>query len=246
VRGQSKIIRSDRGTNFVGTKNVDESLQAAVKQESERQNLKWLLNPPKSAHFGGAWERRIQSVKKILDNVLGLLGTRTLLRDDFYTYLSECASILNHTPLWEISSDPNDPLPLTPAMLLNLRDSVPCEEQSFEEKDLLAYGSKRWRRVQFLSQQFWQRWRSDYLQTLQRRTKWKTPSRCFQPGDIVLLRDSSKKRYQWPVARIASVKTSADGLVRSVDLVTSSNSAGVTRRLSRPVSELVLLNPAAV
>lgn len=243
VRGTSKVIRSDRGTNLVGTKNIDESLQAAIQRESKDFNVTWILNPPKASHFGGIWERRIQSIKKILDNCLGLLGSRILLRDDFYTFLQECTCILNNTPLWEISADPNDPLPLTPSMLLNLRDDIPVDDQSYGEEDLGAYGSKRWKRVQYLSHQFWTRWRCDYLQTLQRRSKWTTPTRSLKPGDVVLMKDVAKKRYEWPIARISSVNTSSDGLVRSVDLVTSSKSPGITRKLTRPITELCLLVP---
>ena len=241
LRGHSKIIRSDRGTNLIGTKNVDESLQSAIREESEHQNVEWILNPPKASHFGGIWERRIQSIKRILDHCLLLLGKRVLSRDDFHTYLQECASVLNSTPLWDISADPNDPRPLTPSMLLQLRDDSPVEKETYDEKDIMSYGSKRWRRVQFLSQQFWNRWKNDYLQNLQRRTKWVDTRRSLAVGDVVLLKDASKKRYEWPIARVVAVKLSADGLVRTVDLVTCSRSPGSIRRLTRPVSELCLL-----
>ena len=30
--------------------------------------------------------------------------------------------MVNNTPLWAVSSDPDDPLPLSPAMLLTLRE----------------------------------------------------------------------------------------------------------------------------
>ena len=34
---------------------------------------------------------------------------RTLNRDELSTYLQEAARIVNHTPMWEVSSQPTDP-----------------------------------------------------------------------------------------------------------------------------------------
>ena len=150
---------------------------------------------------------------------------------------------MNNTPLWEYSSSPDDPKPLTPAMLLNLRGNSSSVVEPTTEADLLAYGSKRWKRVQYLSDQFWTRWRTDYLQSLQHRRKWMTPERSLHVGDIVLLKESNLKRYQWPIARISSVKKSHDGLVRSVSVVTPARNSSTLRELSRPVTELSLLVP---
>ena len=80
-------------------------------------------------------------------------------------------------------------------MLLNLRTDQPTSSADFQPQDLLAYGKKRWRRIQYLADQFWSRWRTDYLQTLQKRRKWFHPSRNLQIGDVVLLKDASVKRY---------------------------------------------------
>ena len=171
------------------------------------------------------------------------MGSRVLTRDHINTFFQECACILNNTPLWEYSSDPNDPRPLTPAMLLTLRSDAPSSDNVYTERDLLAYGSKRWKRIQYLSDQFWSRWRVDYLQSLQRRSKWHNEKRSLRVGDIVLLKDSSK-RYQWPIAKVLSVKKSRDGLVRSADVVTSRSSTG-TKLFCRPISCLLYTSDAA-
>lgn len=241
LRGPCSILRSDQGTNFVGTRNQD--LMDAIKQESSSNSCEWKLNPPKASHFGGVWERPIQSIKNILNNCIHLLGSRLLSRDEFYTYLQECACILNNSPLWEFSADPNDPVPLSPAMLLNLRSNDVVIE-NFSPQDTLAYGSKRWRRVQYLSDQFWHRWKTEYIQLLQRRPKWSKVSPNFATGDIVLLKDKQLKRHQWPIAKITSVKTNSDGLVRSVELVTPSRGSSALRHLHRPVTEISLLVPS--
>ena len=118
----------------------------------------------------------------------------------------------------------------------------PPAVEAFSEKDFLSYGAKRWRRVQALADAFWHRWRLDYLQTLQSRCKWLKPTRSFKPGDVVLMRDSSSKRHNCPIGKISSVKSSPDGLVRSVTLVVASGNSAA-RSLSRPITELALLIP---
>lgn len=241
IRGPVKLLRSDQGTNFTGTRNQD--LKSALLSESQYHGFQWILNPPKASHHGGVWERPIQSIKKILSNCLHLLGSRLLSRDELYTYLQECVCILNNSPLWEHSSDPNDPRPLTPSMLLNLRGNDSLNDE-FHSMDVLSYGSKRWRRVQYLSDQFWSRWKVDYLQTLQRRQKWTKPHRSFRTGDVVLLKDSQSKRYQWPIAKVSAVKCSADGLVRSVEVLTACRGSSGLRKLCRPINELSLLVPS--
>ena len=49
-----------------------------------------------------------------------MLICRTLVNDDSVTLLQEACAIVNNTPLCEVSEDPNDPIPLTPAALLTL------------------------------------------------------------------------------------------------------------------------------
>ena len=83
----------------------------------------WELNPPKASHFGGIWERKIGSIRRILDASLLELGSRKLSRDELYTLFQEAACIINNTPLYEISNCPNDPFPITPSMLLTLKDN---------------------------------------------------------------------------------------------------------------------------
>ena len=189
-----------------------------LEQELKDNDCEWEFNPPRASHFGAIWVSQIKTVKSILNASLHQLGYHTLTGDDFYTFLQECACIMNNTPLWEHSSYSNDPRPLTPKMLLTQKEDPPTSE-SYTHKDLLAYGCKRWRRIQYVSDQLWSRWRTNYLQTLQVRRKWLKEKRSLQPGDIVLLKDDKPKRYQWPLARVISTKKSQDGLVRSANIV---------------------------
>ena len=56
----------------------------------------------------------------------------------------------------------------------------------------------RWQTYQQQLQQFWQRWSSDYLQSLQQRKRWQKTSPNLQIGDLVLLREDNMTPLQWP------------------------------------------------
>ena len=251
VRGTCKRFRSDQGRNFIGGAEPDSVDEGDVdldelKASMNIRGIEWIFNPPNAPHFGGVWERKIQSLKKVLNGTLLLLGPRELTLDEFQTFVVEASSIVNSTPLWEVSDDPNDPFPLTPSMLLTLRETPhPPLPDSFSKDDLLAYGKRRWRRVQYLSDQFWIRWRKSYLQLLQSRSKWTKERGNLKVGDIVLLHDKTEQRNKWPLGRIVSVKMSQDDLVRSVDVkVFKHNAKGKLKAYTynRPINEVVLLS----
>ena len=222
LRGTCKIIRCDIGSNFIGAKNqmqYENFHPDEIKEDLFNKGIQWLFNPPQASHCGGVFERKVASVKKVLEGSLLLLGPRSLSRDELATMLQEAASIVNNTPLWELSSSPDDPSPLTPAALLTLKESPhPVSSEVFTEKDLYSYGKSRWRRVQYISDQFWVRWRRDYLQTLQHRNKWLFKKQSIASGDVVLIRNKSEKRNKWPMARVVDVIKSKDNLIRSVYL----------------------------
>ena len=128
-RGQIKELRSDNGTNFIG---AERELRRAVEGWNlEKINdvlslkgIKWTFNPPTGSHHGGAWERLIRSIRKILNSTL-----RTQSRDEegLNTVLCEVESILNSRPLTKESTDPKDLEALTPnhLLLLKVKPSLP-------------------------------------------------------------------------------------------------------------------------
>ena len=59
-------------------------------------NTTWKFNLPYGPHFGGVWERLIQSAKRTL---LLILGSRRLSFDTYLTIMVEIESILNSKPL---------------------------------------------------------------------------------------------------------------------------------------------------
>ena len=99
----------------------------------------------------------------------------------------------------------------------------------------------------YLANEFWSRWKTEYLASLQSRQKWTKTSRNFMVGDIVLVKDSGifTNRNGWPLACVEEAFPSDDGLVRTVKLRVANKQADKTRMLLRPISKLVLLVDAS-
>ena len=248
VRGVPKTIRSDNGSNFLGA--IGEMKGVSTKDITHRflqQGIEWVLNPPSASHMGGAWERKIGSVRRVMEASLVLVGKRTLSYDELATILTAAADVVNSTPLWAVSADPNDPLPLAPNDLLRPRDgfaSPPPEEYS--EADLTRYGKLRYRKSQYLIDHFWCRWREEYVHSLTIRRKWTQPKRSLEVGDVVLLNDKGARRNEWPMGVVTQVKRSQDGLVRSATVkLAKKNSPHASSHVTRPIHKMVLFVPAS-
>ena len=130
--------------------------------------------------------------------------------------------------------------PVSPYSLLTLRDEPVSSPMNYTDRDLLSYGKARWRRVQYLADQFWCRWKNDYVSTLQERSKWKNKTRNLKQDDIVLIKQSSH-RNSWPLGRVIKCNLSKDGLVRSAVLALRPLHKGVPRTMERSIHDLVLL-----
>ena len=241
IRGECSLIRSDRGSNFIGALSQCPDFEKARSELSSR-GCSWILNTVGASHFGGIYERKIGSIRRILEASIMSYPKSTLDRDELTTLLMETAAIVNATPLYEPSEDPNDPYPITPAMLLTQKYHAhsPPKETAFDKRDLLSYGPRRWRRIQFLANVFWDKWRNCYLQELTSRKKWKTSKSNLCAGDIVLLRSKNAPRNDWQMGVVKTPIVAADGLVRRV-LVDVNAPGGKLRTTKKAVHDLVIL-----
>ena len=234
-RGQIRKIRSDMGTNMTG---ADRELREALKQVSGSdlqraalsQGIDWRFNPPTASHFSGGVERQIRTFRKIWRS----MPLQQRVDDEsLQTLFCEIESIMNDRPLTYVSTSAGEVEPLTPGHLLFLRGSAGPVPGVFSEADSLS--RRRWRHVQYLAQQFWARWRREYLLSLQSRQKWTRESRNLEPGDVVLLVDEHVQRGKWQLGRIQEVFPSRDGKVRKA-LVRTGASLYV-----RPIHKMVLI-----
>ena len=157
-------IRSDNGTNFVGT---DSELRKALEEMNQEQIrdyllqngtdwITWYKNPPGASHMGGVWERQIQSARNILAALLKTHG-QSLNDEGSRTLVAETEAIINSRPLTvESLSDVNSEIPLSPSNLLTMKSDVIMPPPGvFNRPDL--YSRRRWRRVQHIAGEFWSR-----------------------------------------------------------------------------------------
>ena len=243
IRGPVEKLRCDQGTNFVGGKSqLDDALsemdQTRIQRFTAEQGVVWIFNPPHASHFGGAWERQIGTIRRVLDAMLLEIGRAQLTHELLVTLMAEVTGIVNSRPIATIPSDIDEPQPLTPAMLLTMktRPLAPTPGH-FVRQDL--YARNWWRKAQYLADQFWVRWRKEYLQNLQNRTKWEKRERNLAVGDIVLVKEDNAHRNDWLLGKIIEVTPSSDGKVRRAKV--TSWKEGSMKTYDRPICSFVLL-----
>ncbi len=257
-RGPVRQLRSDQGTNLSGARRELKEALAEMNKDKVRSFLverecdwfDFVMNVPSSSHMGGVWERQIRTARNVINALLLQAGTQ-LDEESLQTFLCETEAIVNSRPLTISNlSTPTEAEPLTPNHLLTMKSRVLLPPPGeFQQADL--YLVKRWRRVQYLVNQFWSRWRKEFLSTLQERKLWNNVRRNMQVGDIVLIKEDNIPRNLWRMACVNETYVDDDGLVRKVKLTVadpSLNQRGervrVTSILERPIQKLVLLQKA--
>ncbi|GBO28678.1 hypothetical protein AVEN_185716-1 [Araneus ventricosus] len=200
-RGKPSDIYSDNGTNFVGANNeLRKILKDLFNKESTgkiedfiaSEGIVWHFNPPATPHFGGLWEAGVKSLKSHLKRVV---GNTVLTHEEFSTLVTQVEAVLNSRPLCNLSSDLNDvcDFVLTPAHFLVGSSLTALPDPDLTEVPISRLN--RWQLVQRLSQIFWRKWSTDYLNRLQSRVKWRKGEKIFKENEIELVKneDNSKK-----------------------------------------------------
>ncbi|XP_067934975.1 uncharacterized protein [Watersipora subatra] len=240
IRGAVSSIRCDQGTNFVGAFNdLAKNMEGPL---NHKLHIKFTFNPPHSSNMGGVWERLIRSARSILKGMGEKYGGR-LSTSNLRTLFYEVMAVMNSRPLGAVT---HDHIPLTPNMLLTMKSKITLPLPGhFEDADI--YSRKRWRTIQQLANEFWRRWRSEYIQTLQARQKWTAQREPLAIGDIVHVLKEESLRNDWSLARVVGVDQSHDGEVRSVKLLIGSKGypSDKPRCLVRPVNKVVVLVKAS-
>ena len=242
IRGKVTQFRSDRGTNFVGA-TADLGVQAIhvedgpVKDFLFKKGTVWVFNPPHSSHMGGVWERMIGVTRRILESMMRDVSSRNLTHEVLVTFMAEVSAIVNARPIVQITSDPESPFLLTPSTLLTQKTDHTTE--FIEYTDLRDMYRAQWRYVQMLSDTFWNRWRQEYLQSLQARRKWQQDRPNVAKGDIVLLKEKALSRNEWPLGIVDNAIPGSDGKVRKAEVRITRD--GKSKTFTRPITEMVVL-----
>ena len=237
-RGKPSTVISDNGTNFVGAEREFAEYVAASNKEGIEEHLiqrgiRWKFNPPAEPHFGGVWEWLVKSCRKA---IYAVLGNRSVSGDVFLTTMCIVEQTLNARPLTPVSSDVNDLEALTPNHLLLGNRNVclpylPCAEDFVDHR-------KVFRKTQAYANLLWDRFRKQYLPTLNNRQKWRSKANeTLKEGDLIWLIVDSDKRGYYNLGWVGETIDGSDGEIRSAIVWTNE---GVYKR---PVVNLAPVLP---
>ena len=87
-----------------------------------------------------------------------------------------------------------------------------------------------------MTNEFWSRWKQEFLQNLQLRQKWVCPQRNLQVNDVVICKEDNRVHNHWPLARVVEVYPSEDGQVRKCKILLGDKALDSQgKRQSKPV-----------
>ena len=219
-----KMISDNASTYLAAAEELQRMFNSVeLKEALESQNISWHFIPKRAPWYGGFWERIIGLTKQAVRKTLG----RTFINlKQLETVITEIEAMLNDRPLTYLSSDVTDPEPLTPSHLLYGRRirPVPCPLDSpvdLDDPDFQVDDStirQTVNRQTRLIQQFWQRWKCEYLTSLREfhRTSGHN-ERVIKKGDVVIVHDE-KSRLYWRLAVVEDLIEGNDGLVRAAHI----------------------------
>lgn len=225
--GRISIIYTDNGKNFVKSASLFGKLNWKQIQEATNiHRIQWIFNPPASPWWGGFWERLVRTLKEYLRKIL---GQNKLNKVQLDTSLQFVESLMNSRPLTYVNEDSDDLIPLTPAAFI--RD---IETSEFPEIQVLndEHFRQRHKELVTIKEELRSRFRSEYLGQLVQRSK-PTQDIEFKVGDIVLVVDDTRKRLEWPMARIIELIPGNDDKIRVAKIRTKNGE--LTRSLQRLV-----------
>ncbi|GFV99964.1 integrase catalytic domain-containing protein [Trichonephila clavipes] len=102
-------------------------------------------------------------------------------------------------------------------------------------RDINENRLSRWEKITKIVQRTWKKWKSDYLNTLQARSKWITEKNDVMIGQMVLIKEDFLPINTWPLGRILEVYHGSDGKVRVVKVKTQS------REFKRAIRKIAVL-----
>ncbi|XP_025833261.1 uncharacterized protein LOC112905321 [Agrilus planipennis] len=130
---------------------------------------------------------------------------------------AKTTSVLNSRPLSPLSSDINDPEPLTPAhFLIGRKLTSPPQPDLSEISDNRL---SKYQHVQKMVQHFWQRWCKEYIAELQVRHRWKVSRDNMLAKDtLVIVQEEQLPPFKWRTGRVIGLHPGIDGVIRVVTI----------------------------
>ena len=215
-RGLPATLLSDNANTFKSASKEIRSVARSteVSQYLTNQQTMWKFIVAKAPWWGGFWECMVQSVKRCLRK-------RTVLKlEELSTVLVEVKSVINCRPLTYVYDDQEGiSFALTPSHLIYGRRITSTPKAThYEIMSTCVSLTKRMKYHQRLLEQFTNRWRREYLLSLQEHhsVKRRNSSRPhIKVGDVVLLHNESTKRSFWKLAVVNELIQGSDNKVRA-------------------------------
>ena len=255
VYGVPSLILCDNAKTFI---KADEELCKLLqslddpKVQAHLSNKRILMRriPNKSPHWGGMYERLIGIVKMCLKKVL---HRALICLSELQTLVKEVQAVVNDRPMTFISSDIDDPQPLTPSKLLYGFDVTALPHPHVDTEDLAddykdqGEMNRAMKRRALLFQHFNQRFKTEYLAALRERhtyqqTKRRELQEIIKVGDVVLINNRDLPRINWKLAVVKKLLRGPDGKVRAAELHTSSGGTNRSIHLLHPL-EVQMMDP---
>lgn len=175
---------------------------------SSTHKVNWKAIEECAPWWGGFYERIIRSMKTSMRKVI---AKRITSPGELQTVLTEVEGALNNRPLTYVYGEPDEPLPLTPADIiggkLQLHDFI-GKQQGSDIEDA-------WRSRCRVTQEWWARWRREYLKELGATVQAKAASnKQLSEGDVVIIEDKGPRTF-WKMCRIEKTYPGSDGTIRS-------------------------------
>lgn len=218
-RGLPEVIYSDNAKTFKRAereinKSVEASMNDPLSSYSSMHKIKWKAIAECAPWWGGFYERLIRSMKTSIRKVI---AKRITSLEELRTVVAEVEGALNNRPLTYVYGEPDEPLPLTPAGIIGgkiqLQDT-PGNQHSSDIEDA-------WRSRCRITQEWWARWRDEYLKELGATVRARAASsKQLSEGDVVLIEDKGPRTF-WRMCRIERTYTGRDGRIRSCLLPSS-------------------------
>ena len=146
------------------------------------------------------------------------MGQSLFTFDELKTLLTQIEACLNSRPLYPMPSNPTDLETLTPGLILVGEALVSLPDINLIEVKINRLD--RWQLIQRKLQEFWKRCMSEYISTLQTKTKWKTSQENLAINDLVMVHDDALPPSKWKVGRVIELHPSPDENIRVVTLKT--------------------------
>ncbi|GBM32032.1 hypothetical protein AVEN_127373-1 [Araneus ventricosus] len=189
------------------------------------EEIKWEFSSPRSPNFGGLHEAGVKSFKYHLRRVM---KNSKVSIEEILTIISQIEGILNSRPLTPLSCDPTDlsvltaghfliERPITSVVGPEIIDTPPAPDNRLS----------RWQRTTKVVQFIWKRWHCDYLNHLQRRSKWQFEKKYLKIESLVLLKEDNLPPCKWVIGRVKDVIPGSDRKIRVANVQTQS---GLYRR----------------